>query len=258
MTESFHRRSVRLAIVVAIAGLSWGCASGAAGSACGNDFDCGNSLFCNGSGVCQQSAVSCTSAADCGPNQNCSAGVCLNGCRTDGCPANQICNRALDLCVTLVIDLNGGETSGGEGNSTGALTSSTGATGGTAGMGTSSSGATAGAESSSGTSTGSTATPTTGGATSASGGSSGGSGTGTGGGTTTGGACTPDSWASFAGAFFTTYCGQCHNWTRLAVAQDGQIASELEKGFMPPRTAKVQPSPQDLNRILTWISCGEP
>ena len=165
--------------------------------------------------------------------------------------------------MTLVDDLNGSVTAGGQGSGTSAgfLTSGAGSTNGTAGMGTGSSGTAGTGAASSSASTGSTtAAIATGTATGSITGSTGGTGTGTGNGsgTTTGAACTPDTWASFAGTFFKTYCAQCHNWTKAAVAQDAQITPELQKGFMPPRTAKLQPSPQDLNRILVWIGCGEP
>jgi hypothetical protein len=68
--------------------------------------------------------------------------------------------------------------------------------------------------------------------------------------------CTPDTWANFAGSFFTTYCNQCHSWTQQTVSADPNVAIQLKDGYMPP--VSPRPSSADVNRILTWIQCGEP
>jgi len=249
VTESLHRRSALLGAILALADLAWGCAPGVAGSSCNSDFDCGNGFFCNGSGICQQSSVICQSFENCGENQICASGVCVNGCRMDGCPSGQACNDSLDQCVTLVLDEGDTGTSGGEGSSTsagGSTSGTTGQTGGTTTYGLSTTG--------SGTTGASTGSAGSGSATGRATSSTSASSTGT---TTGGAACTADTWANFAGTFFTIYCNDCHNWTKATVAKDASVAKELKGGFMPPRKDK-QPSAQDLNRILTWIGCGEP
>ena len=88
---------------------------------------------------------------------------------------------------------------------------------------------------------------------------SGGGGTGSGGttaGGTTGGQCTPDTWSSFAGTFFQSYCNRCHDWNQQTVSQDPNIGPEIQGRYMPPSSPR--PSTADVNRILTWIQCGEP
>ena len=259
MSESLHRRSALLGASLLLANLAWGCAPGVAGSSCNSDFDCGNGFFCNGAGVCQESSVICKSFENCGENQICASGVCVNGCRMDGCPSGQTCNRSLDQCVALVPDEGDTGTSGGQGSSTsagGSTSGTTGQTGGTTTYGGSTTGSAASSTGTTGTSTGSAV-----GSATSSGGSTGrstGSISASSSGTTTGGAaCTVDTWANFAGTFFTTYCNECHNWTQATVAKDASVVKELKGGFMPPRKDK-QPSAQDLNRILTWIGCGEP
>jgi hypothetical protein len=247
--KGLHWPSALLGAALVFAQLGSGCAAGGAGSSCKSDFDCGTGFFCGGSGVCQQSSVICKSFVNCGENQICASGVCVNGCRMAGCPPGQTCNRSLDQCVTLLPDESNGGTSG-SGSSTSAGAASSGSAGQTGGANTSggSTIATLGSGTSSG---GATGTGTGGGAGSSTGTASGSS-TGT-----TGAACTADTWANFAGTFFTAYCNECHNWTQATVAADPSVGTEMRNGFMPPRRSK-EPTPQDLNRILTWIGCGEP
>ena len=90
-----------------------------------------------------------------------------------------------------------------------------------------------------------------------------------------------DSWASYAAGFFTAYCTECHNsgdatgrdYTvqaivlkdkaamrcGVAITQDPSwncAASPVAKQF--PIGSGPKPSDADRNRIVAWISAGEP
>ena len=74
---------------------------------------------------------------------------------------------------------------------------------------------------------------------------------------TAGGNCGSDTWANFAGNFFSTYCGQCHQWTQGSIKSDPEIVSIIQSGGMPPGGVP-RPSSDEVNRLAAWINCGQP
>lgn len=82
-------------------------------------------------------------------------------------------------------------------------------------------------------------------------------------------------WAGDAEAFFADYCLECHSSAlagddrndapegvdfdtyALLAAQDLEgVATQIELGYMPSADAAASPTPDQRDRVVTWLRCG--
>jgi len=74
-----------------------------------------------------------------------------------------------------------------------------------------------------------------------------------------GASCDPSvTYASFGMAFFTTYCGRCHQWDQGSAQTAGDVLTLAAGpgGFMPP--ADPRPTDAERARLAAWVACGAP
>lgn len=86
----------------------------------------------------------------------------------------------------------------------------------------------------------------------------GGAGGGGGGLNADGGVCTPDTWASFGSAFFSTHCAGCHSSLSdhaSVQASASQLRSVISSGAMP-RGGSL--SAAQRSEAVLWLGCGAP
>jgi hypothetical protein len=233
--------AITLAVALAVLGCSGNLADGAPPvlSSCSKNSDCPSNFVC-ANGGCDYVAPECTANADCAAVEICFNGNCATPCAS-GCPGGFLCDATTGICEvgTASGGGSGGGTAGGSGGGTAG-----GSGGGTAGG---SGGGTAGGSGG-------------GHAGGSGGGSGGGTGGGSGGGTA---ACTPDTWANFARASFSSNCVSCHSHDHSAYSTYANvygdrsgIKSRINSGNMPQGGWAT--SSADRARIITWLGCGAP
>jgi hypothetical protein len=67
-----------------------------------------------------------------------------------------------------------------------------------------------------------------------------------------------DTWASFAGSFFSSHCSGCHGFASSQASVEANAAfieSMVSSGTMPPGGGV---SASDRQRIVNWLGCGTP
>ncbi len=78
-----------------------------------------------------------------------------------------------------------------------------------------------------------------------------------------GSSCTPDTWANYGLAFFTSNCASCHSYNHASLKNQSYvqldhvgITSRVSSGNMPQGGAGL--SQADRTRLVKYVTCGAP